>query len=189
MKYSVMIAGLSRHATVFPRASLLRIGFQGCAGSVRCGSLIKSMAPKPRARAKPFLALDSRWSVYGLSKNIRGCCRWYQRTRLFARRRRSFIRIGLPYIRDSTSRDRAERNSPRCRADVGFRENGEEVRRVMSRPARRAADCQVCPEPHWSGRGEFERPTLTLARLCSTPELRPRSKVGGAYRPPGGKIQ
>ena len=30
----------------------------------------------------------------------------------------------------------------------------------------------------------FERPTLTLARLCSTPELRPRSKCTG-YRPGG----
>src|SRR5512135_3713778 len=29
----------------------------------------------------------------------------------------------------------------------------------------------------------IERPTLTLARLCSTPELRPRSKLGEGYRP------
>src|SRR5512135_1098395 len=29
----------------------------------------------------------------------------------------------------------------------------------------------------------IERPTLTLARLCSTPELRPRSKLGVGYRP------
>src|SRR5476651_676322 len=28
----------------------------------------------------------------------------------------------------------------------------------------------------------FERPTPTLARLCSTPELRPRSVEGAAYR-------
>src|SRR4029077_590398 len=29
----------------------------------------------------------------------------------------------------------------------------------------------------------FERPTLTLARLCSTPELRPRSKQGMGLLP------
>src|SRR5712664_75330 len=34
----------------------------------------------------------------------------------------------------------------------------------------------------------FERPTLTLARLCSTPELRPRSKWE-RYRPAEGQIQ
>ena len=35
-------------------------------------------------------------------------------------------------------------------------------------------------EENWSGRGDFERPTLTLARLCSTPELRPLAcrKIG-----------
>src|SRR5689334_23623516 len=29
----------------------------------------------------------------------------------------------------------------------------------------------------------IERPTLTLARLCSTPELRPQSKLVGVYGP------
>jgi hypothetical protein len=32
----------------------------------------------------------------------------------------------------------------------------------------------------------FEPSTLTLARLCSTPELRPHSKTAGYYPSPGG---
>ena len=35
----------------------------------------------------------------------------------------------------------------------------------------------------------IERPTLTLARLCSTPELRPQSKLGGGYGPARVRIQ
>jgi hypothetical protein len=35
----------------------------------------------------------------------------------------------------------------------------------------------------------FERATLTLARLCSTPELRPRSKQCWPYCAAGSKIQ
>ena len=35
----------------------------------------------------------------------------------------------------------------------------------------------------------IERATLTLARLCSTPELRPRSKLGGGYGKAVGKMQ
>src|SRR5579862_4156457 len=36
----------------------------------------------------------------------------------------------------------------------------------------------------------IERPTLTLARLCSTPELRPHSKFeGGGYRPSPSRFQ
>ncbi len=35
----------------------------------------------------------------------------------------------------------------------------------------------------------IERPTLTLARLCSTPELRPRSKLDAGYGLAGGDFQ
>jgi hypothetical protein len=35
----------------------------------------------------------------------------------------------------------------------------------------------------------FEPSTLTLARLCSTPELRPRSKLGAGYRLGRARIQ
>src|SRR6185437_8760916 len=63
--------------------------------------------------------------------------------------------------------------------------------RLRGRPGKCCGAATDGHEQQWAGSNlerarRIERPTLTLARLCSTPELRPRSKFGGRLWPMAG---